>query len=48
MHIFELFSRERNTTSGKILGTGLEMQIVKRLVDLMQGTIEVSSFVTLI
>ena len=42
-HIFELFSRERNTTSGKILGTGLGMQIVKRLVDLMQGTIEVSS-----
>ena len=42
-HIFELFSRERNTTSGKIPGTGLGMQIVKRLVDLMQGTIEVSS-----
>ena len=42
-HIFESFSRERNTTSGKILGTGLGMQIVKRLVELMQGTIEVSS-----
>lgn len=42
-HIFESFSRERNTTSGKVLGTGLGMQIVKRLVELMQGTIEVSS-----
>ena len=42
-HIFESFSRERNTTSGKIPGTGLGMQIVKRLVDLMKGSIEVSS-----
>ena len=42
-HIFESFSRERNTKSGKVLGTGLGMQIVKRLVNRMQGTIEVSS-----
>ena len=42
-HLFEAFSRERNTTAGKVLGTGLGMPIVKRLVDLMNGTIEVSS-----
>ena len=42
-HIFESFSRERNTTSGKVLGTGLGMRIVKRLVDLMQGTYPVIS-----
>jgi len=39
-HIFELFSRERNTTESKIGGTGLGMAIVKRLVDLMNGKID--------
>ncbi|MDO4459368.1 MAG: ATP-binding protein [Clostridia bacterium] len=42
-HIFDSFSRERNTTMGKVSGTGLGMSIVKKLVDLMHGTIEVES-----
>ncbi|MDO4502529.1 MAG: transporter substrate-binding domain-containing protein [Coriobacteriia bacterium] len=42
-HIFEEFSREHNTTDAKIEGTGLGMPIVKRLVDLLEGTIEVTS-----
>jgi signal transduction histidine kinase/ABC-type amino acid transport substrate-binding protein/ActR/RegA family two-component response regulator len=42
-HIFEEFSRENNTTDNKIEGTGLGMPIVKRLVDFMEGTIEVRS-----
>ena len=41
--IFDAFSRERNTTAGKIHGTGLGMTIVKSLVDLMNGSIEVES-----
>lgn len=41
--IFESFSRERNTTAGKVGGTGLGMSIVKKLVDMMGGTIEVES-----
>jgi len=42
-HLFDEFSRENNTTDNKIEGTGLGMPIVKRLVDLMEGTIEVKS-----
>lgn len=42
-HIFEEFTRERSTTESRIVGTGLGMPIVKKLVDLMQGTIEVES-----
>jgi signal transduction histidine kinase/ABC-type amino acid transport substrate-binding protein/BarA-like signal transduction histidine kinase len=42
-HIFEEFSRENNTTDNKIEGTGLGMPIVKRLVEFMEGTIEVKS-----
>ncbi|MDO4479278.1 MAG: ATP-binding protein [Lachnospiraceae bacterium] len=42
-HIFDSFARERNTTTGKVAGTGLGMAIVKKLVDLMGGTIEVES-----
>lgn len=42
-HLFEEFSREHNTTDNKIEGTGLGMSIVKRLVELMGGTIEVES-----
>ena len=37
--LFEPFSRERNTTVGKVAGTGLGMAIVKRYVDLMGGSI---------
>jgi len=42
-HIFDHFSRERNTTESKIIGTGLGMSIVKKLVELMGGTITVES-----
>lgn len=41
--LFDAFTRERNTTVGKISGTGLGMAIVKKLVDMMGGTIEVQS-----
>ena len=41
--LFELFTRERNTTLSKIPGTGLGMAIVKNLVDLMNGSIKVES-----
>ena len=42
-HIFEHFSRERTSTVSGIQGTGLGMSIVKRLVDLMGGTINIES-----
>lgn len=42
-HVFEEFSREHNTTDNKIEGTGLGMPIVKRLIDFMDGTIEIRS-----
>lgn len=42
-YIFKEFARESNTTENKIEGTGLGMPIVKRLVDLMNGKIEVTS-----
>lgn len=41
--LFDAFSRERNTTVGKISGTGLGMPIVKNLVEMQGGTIEVES-----
>ena len=41
--IFEAFERENNSTVSGIQGTGLGMSITKRIVDLMKGTIEVSS-----
>jgi len=41
--IFEDFTRAGNQTETKIQGTGLGMPIVKKLVDLMGGTIEVES-----
>ncbi len=42
-HLFEPFTRELNTTAGKIPGTGLGMPIVKQMLDLMGGTIKVES-----
>ena len=42
-HIFEYFSRERTTTESGVSGTGLGTAIVKKLVDLMHGTIDVES-----
>ena len=41
--LFEAFSRERNTTSGKVAGTGLGMPIIKKYVDMMGGSIEAES-----
>ena len=41
--LFEPFSREHNTTTGKVGGNGLGMAIVKKMVDLMGGSIEVES-----
>ena len=42
-HIFEEFTREHTSTESKIVGAGLGLPIVKSLVDLMDGTIEVES-----
>ena len=42
-HLFETFSREQDTTHSKIAGTGLGMAIVKRLTELMNGTVTVES-----
>ena len=42
-HIFDEFSREENSTTNHIQGTGLGMSIVKKLTDLLGGTITVQS-----
>lgn len=42
-HIFEEFSREQSVTESKIEGSGLGMPIVKKLVDLMDGSISIKS-----
>ncbi len=42
-HIFESFSREKSSTVSGVEGTGLGMGIVKRLIDLMNGEIEIES-----
>lgn len=42
-HIYEPFERQRNTTLSGIYGTGLGLTIIKNLVDMMGGTIEVQS-----
>ena len=42
-HLFEEFARENTSTVSHIQGTGLGMPIVKKLVDLMGGTITVKS-----
>ncbi|MDD6181352.1 MAG: PocR ligand-binding domain-containing protein [Desulfovibrionaceae bacterium] len=42
-HMFEEFTRERTSTESKVHGTGLGMPIVKKLVELLGGTIEVES-----
>ena len=42
-HIFESFSRERNSTESQVIGTGLGMGIVKRLLDMMGGDIHIES-----
>lgn len=42
-YLFEPFTREHNSTTAKVIGTGLGMPIVKKLVELMGGSIEVES-----
>lgn len=42
-HIFEQFSREETSTVSKTEGTGLGMPITKRLVEMMDGSIDLLS-----
>ena len=42
-HIFEPFEREHTSTVSKVEGSGIGMGIVKKLVGLMGGTVEVES-----
>jgi signal transduction histidine kinase/CheY-like chemotaxis protein len=42
-HIFDPFTREENSTTSKIQGTGLGMAITKNIVELMGGSISVES-----
>lgn len=42
-HIFEPFERERTSTVSKVEGSGIGMGIVKKLVGLMGGAVEVES-----
>ena len=42
-YIFDAFTRERSSSEGGIIGTGLGLRIVKSFVDLMNGDISVKS-----
>lgn len=42
-HIFEEFAREKTSTESKVPGIGLGLPIVKSLIDMMNGTIQVES-----
>ena len=42
-HIFEEFSREHSTTENKVPGTGLGLPIIKSMIELMGGSIQVES-----
>lgn len=42
-HLFEAFSREKSSSESGIIGTGLGLRIVKKFVDLMEGSIVVES-----
>lgn len=42
-HIFETFTREKTSTEAKVAGTGLGLPIVKSLLDMMGGQIDVES-----
>lgn len=42
-HIFEEFAREKTSTESKVPGVGLGLPIVKSLIDMMNGTIQVES-----
>ena len=41
--LFNPFMRENNTTKSGVLGTGLGLAVVKNLVDMMEGSIELES-----
>ena len=42
-HIFEKFSREKNSSLSGVYGAGLGLPVVKKLLELMGGTIHVES-----
>lgn len=42
-HVFDVFSREHNSTTNKIQGTGLGLAITKNIIEMMNGTISVES-----
>ena len=42
-HIYEEFSREHTTIENKVLGTGLGLPIIKSMIELMGGSIQVES-----
>jgi signal transduction histidine kinase len=42
-HIYEPFSRERTSTISGLPGTGLGLSITKNIVDMMDGTIDITS-----
>ena len=42
-HIYEPFERERNSTISRVEGSGIGMGIVKKLVELMDGSVDVQS-----
>ena len=42
-HVYEEFSREHSTTENKVPGTGLGLPIIKSMIELMGGSIQVES-----
>lgn len=42
-NLFQAFSREKNTTMSKVVGSGLGLAVVKTYVDMMEGSIQVNS-----
>lgn len=42
-HLFDMFSRESDTTNSNVPGAGLGMAITKQILDIMNGTITVNS-----
>lgn len=43
IHLFEMFTRASSTTDSGIFGCGLGMAVTKRILDMMNGSIEVKS-----
>jgi len=43
LHLFDEFSRERSSTVSKQQGTGLGLAITKRIIDMMEGSVDVES-----